>query len=142
MPHKGILGVGVLASIAFIGSPLFTSSPVLAQTSPVSRPALTATQRAQAAQVARQTEQINTTTGYVRVSPTILAHHGLDSAQIAYEETTINAYDVHHDLTATTPSAVPSTVAPMAYPANTAIWDAYGNYTGQFVILYEGAQPG
>jgi hypothetical protein len=30
----------------------------------------------------------------------------------------------------------------MAYPANTTIWLTYGNFTGQKVILYEGAQSG
>ena len=126
--HTGKFGMGVLASIALMGGSLMASSPALAQTAPDVLSSLTAAQRTQATQVARQTEQINTTTGYVHVSPTILAHHGLDSAQmqIAYVENTIKTYDMQHDLTATTPSALPSTISPMTYPANTAIWDTYG----------------
>ncbi len=60
------------------------SSPALAQTAPDVLSSLTAAQRTQAAQVARQTENINTASGYVNVSSATLAQHGLDPAQIAY----------------------------------------------------------
>ncbi len=69
LQHKGKLGIGVLASVAFIGGPLIASSPALAQTSTMVLPSLTAAQRTQAAQVARATEHINTDSGYVSSAP-------------------------------------------------------------------------
>jgi len=133
-----------IASLILFGSSLagLSLAPVQAATISSRQSAgneLTAAEQAQAAQVARRTEQINTTTGYVSVSTTALSNEGLPPSQVAYVETTIQQYDAHHGLTA---SSTPPIIQPLTYPPDTAIWDAYANLTGQFVILYEGAHPG
>jgi hypothetical protein len=69
-----------IASVVGISSVLGTS--VFAASAPAN--ALTSSQRSQAAQVARQTENINTTAGYVNVSSATFAQHGLNPVQIAY----------------------------------------------------------
>ena len=128
----------LFAASTLLGSLVLSSGAVFAQSLP--RPPLTTTQKTQAAQVARNTEHINTTNGYVSVSSAVLTQRGLSPQQISYVETTIRTYDTHYGLTATTPSS--AVLTPMAYPPNTAIWLTYGNHTGQRVILYEGAQDG
>lgn len=69
---------------------------------------------------------------------TVLKDQGLSSAQIAYVENTIQKYDSENVPTTTSPTIATAS----GFPANTGIWSTYGNHTGQFVILYEGAQPG
>jgi len=142
MKHLGILTT--VASAILFGSTLSVLSlaPVQAATIPSGPSAangLTAAEQAQAAQVARATEQINTTTGYVSVSTTALSDDGLTPSQVAYVETTIQQYDARQNLTAT---STPPVAQPSTYPPDTAIWLTYGNFTGQRVILYEGANPG
>lgn len=135
--HKGKLGMGVLASIAFIGGPLIASSPALAQTSPVVLPSLTAAQRTQAAQVARTTEDVNTHTGYVSVSPTALAQQGLSASQVAYVESTIQQYDDQSGLHATSTTSS-TAVSPSDVSPNAGIWYKSAAFTHQMVMLYEG----
>lgn len=142
MKHLGIWTT--VASAILLGSTLsvWSLAPVQAATIPSGLSAangLTTAEQAQAAQVARATEHINTTTGYVSVSTTALRDDGLTPSQVAYVETTIQQYDAHQNLTAT---STPPVAQPSTYPPDTAIWDAYANWTGQFVILYEGAHPG
>lgn len=100
---------------------------------------LTVAQKAQAAQVARETEYIDTKNGYVSDSAQALASYGLSASQIAYVENTIQTYDANYRLTG--PSSVPTTVQTSVSP-NDAIWETTNLYTGQKVVLYEGAQPG
>jgi len=60
----------------------------------------------------------------------------LHPSQVSYVETTIQQYDAHQGLTAT---STPPIAQPSTYPPDTAIGDAYAHLTGQCVILYEGA---
>ncbi len=123
-----------------LGSVLFSAPSVSAQSSFGTAPSLTTAQKAQAAQVARQTEHVNTTTGYVSVSSATLAQRRLSPDEISYIENTIRTYNHHYGLTAS--MSAPANLSPMAYPPNTPIWLTYGNQTGQRVILYEGNWDG
>ena len=114
-----------IASIVGIGSVLGTS--VLAASAPTN--ALTSSQKSQAAQFARYTEHINTTSGYVSVSASTLTQHGLNLAQVAYVENTIHTYDAHDVLHHVLRSSLsPSLVSPMAYPANTNLVGIFWEY--------------
>lgn len=123
-----ILTIGVGLVVPLVGATAF------AQTTTGT---LTPAQMAPAAKAARNTGIINTTTGYVTDSNAALKAQGLSAAEIAYVQNTIQKYNAGFFTISN-----PSTMSAASYPASTAIWDAYGNHTGQCVILYEGAQPG
>ncbi|NMP20871.1 hypothetical protein [Sulfobacillus harzensis] len=81
--HK-ILTIGVGLVVPLVGATAF------AQTTTGT---LTSAQMAQAAEAARNTEIVNTTTGYVTDSNAALKAQGLSAAEIAYVQNTIQKYD-------------------------------------------------
>ncbi len=101
---------------------------------------LPAPQMAQAAQVASETENINTTNGYVSDNAQVLASFGLSASQIQYVENTIQTYDTTNGLTATSTSQTTPTSDSIS--PNAGIWVTTDLYSGQKIMLYEGAQPG
>ena len=125
-----------LFAMSLVALPLFGTSWVNAQTT-IGASTLTATQKAQAAEVAQSTEVISQTTGYVSVNSNALVAAGLSSTQVDYVESTIQAFDSHYGLTASTtpPSGI---ISPQAVSPNAAIWLATAGETGQQVMLYEG----
>ena len=137
--------LSVMAAIPLVtlsvGSvPTFAQSPTEVSKNAAASPiGLTSAQKSQAARVARQTEHINTTSGYVSVSSTALAEHGLNSRQIAYVQETVHRFDTHLNLSFSSTSVSP---APLNAPPNATIWDTHAQFTGQYVMLFEGAQPG
>ncbi len=107
--------------------------------------ALTSSQKSQAAQVARQTENINTTSGYVNVTSATLAQHGLDPAHIAYVKKTIQQYHLRYGLTSSSPRRIIPKTAPSLSPSiavgpNTGLWVTLARYTKQWVMLYYGKE--
>lgn len=124
-----------LAAGAALLLPLVGTVMVYAQ----STPTLTASQEAQANQVAKETVSVNYVSGYMSVNSSTLAANGLSSSQINYVESTIQSYDATLPSSSSTPTmtALPSSVSP-----NDPIWITVANFTGQKVILYEGASNG
>lgn len=127
---------GVFSALPLMGA----SSIAFAKTM---TPTLTAAQKSQAAQVARETENIDTANGYVSVSPNVLVQHGLSGQQTHYVESTIGAYDTKYGLTATSsPPGSSSSVGPSmmstTISGNTPIWYKSAAFTKQMVMLYEG----
>ncbi|MDA8195232.1 MAG: hypothetical protein M0Z53_14755 [Thermaerobacter sp.] len=122
--------ISALMLLPLIGSVAYAES-----TAP--SPALTSAQKAQAARVARKTEHINPTNGYVSVGTSVLAQHGLSTQQIGYVTSTIRAFDAKHGLTAASP-ATTSVGRPLAVSANAGIWYNSAAFTQQMVMLYEG----
>ncbi|MCL4352117.1 MAG: hypothetical protein M1318_05660 [Firmicutes bacterium] len=117
---------------------VLVSPPTLAQSALMSPP-LTAAQKAQAAQGARETEAINTPSGYVSVSASALAHKGLNHGQIAYVEDTIRHFDAHTNTTWPSASISPT---PLTVSPNDMIWGTHAQFSGQYVRLFEGGHPG
>lgn len=101
---------------------------------------LSTAQKTQAAQVARETENINTSNGYVSVSASVLEQHGLSPQQVSYVEDTIDSYDIKYGLTPTSIAPTSLAVVPTttSISANTPIWYKSAAFTRQMVMLYEG----
>lgn len=126
----------LLTSATLLGSLVLTSNAVFAQ-SRVSNPSpLTTTQKQQAAQVARKTVNVNYSTGYMSVTSSALTNNGLSSSQVNYVESTIQAYDSKLSTQATPPR----TISPLSVSPNTPLWLTTANFTGQKVMLYQGAE--